>query len=44
MGKNKIKVGEFDIVGTHPDYRGKGYCSKLMEYSFKKMKEEGILT
>ncbi|WBW96721.1 GNAT family N-acetyltransferase [Oceanirhabdus sp. W0125-5] len=42
IGKNKIKVGEFDIVGTHQDYRGKGYCSKLMEYSFKKMKEEGI--
>lgn len=42
IGKNKIRVGEFDIVGTHPDYRGKGYCSKLMDYSFKKMIEEGI--
>lgn len=42
IGDNIAQVGEFDIVGTHPDYRGKGYCSKLMEYSFNKMKEEGI--
>lgn len=42
IGNNIVKVGEFDLVGTHPEYRHKGYCSKLMEYSFNKMKEDEI--
>lgn len=42
VGKTKFKVGEYDIVGTHPDYRGKGYCRELMEYSFEEMKKNGV--
>ena len=42
VGRTKFKVGEYDIVGTDPNYRGKGYCRELMEYSFEVMKKNDI--
>jgi len=42
VGRRQFRVGEYDIVGTHPDFRGKGYCRELMEYSFETMKKDNI--
>jgi len=42
VGNTLFQVGEYDIVGTHPDFRGKGYCKKLMEYSFEAMGKDNI--
>jgi len=42
VGNTIFQVGEYDIVGTHPDFRGKGYCRELMEYSFEAMKKDNI--
>ncbi|MCK4400852.1 GNAT family N-acetyltransferase [bacterium] len=37
-----VKVGGIGDVATHPDYCGKGYMGKLLNYSVIKMKEREI--
>jgi predicted acetyltransferase len=32
FGNKEINVGEITYVGTHPDYRKRGLCKKLMNY------------
>ena len=39
---SKIKVGGIGDVETHPDYQGRGYMGKLMNYSIEKMNERKI--
>jgi len=42
ISRNKIIfAGGIGGVATHPDYRGKGYMSKLLNFSIEKMKNEG---
>lgn len=42
IGKEIVRVGEFDLVGTHPKHRKIGLCNRLMEHAFKRMKDDGI--
>ncbi len=37
-----VKIGAIGDVATHPDYQGKGYMGKLMEFAATKMKEREI--
>lgn len=43
VGKSRIKSGGIGAVGTHPDYRQKGYMGKMLESAIKKMKDEGYV-
>ncbi|MCS7180124.1 MAG: GNAT family N-acetyltransferase, partial [bacterium] len=38
----KIKIGEIGNVCTHPDYRGKGYASLLLQKAIEKAKKDKI--
>ncbi len=40
--ESNIKVGGIGDVATHPAYQGKGYMSKLLEYSMSEMRERDI--
>ena len=40
VGNQKIKIGGIGGVSTHPNYRGKGYMRKLMDFCVRKMREE----
>jgi len=42
FGENEVEVGEIALVGTHPDYRKKGLCSRLMNYWEDYMKDRRI--
>lgn len=37
-----FKVGMVGCVCTHPDYRGRGYASALVEDAFFKMRKDGV--
>lgn len=39
---SEVRVGGIGDVATHPDYQGKGYMGKLMEFAATKMKEREI--
>lgn len=39
---NRVKIGEIGNVCTHPDYRGKGYASLLLEKAIEKAKNDKI--
>jgi len=40
VGDAEIKMGGIGGVATLPEFRGKGYMSKLMDYSIQKMAED----
>lgn len=37
----EIRVGSIGGVGTHPDYRGHGLASQLLEFSARRLREAG---
>jgi len=39
---SRIKVGGIAGVATHPDYKGRGYMGKLLNYTTEEMKEREI--
>lgn len=42
VGSTRLKVGGIGGVGTHPDARGEGHMSRLMNYCLGTMKREGF--
>ena len=36
------KIGHFEPVGTHPDFRGKGLGTSLLYEAFRRLKAEGM--
>lgn len=38
----KLKIGEIGNVCTHPDYRGKGYASTLLQKAIEKAKDDKL--
>ncbi|MFN4227262.1 MAG: GNAT family N-acetyltransferase [Candidatus Ratteibacteria bacterium] len=38
----KMKIGEIGNVCTHPDYRGKGYASILLQKAIEKAKKDNL--
>lgn len=42
IGESEIVMGGIGNVGTHPDYRGRGYSTELLKDSIGVMKESGM--
>ena len=38
----EVKIGGIGDMDTHPDYQGRGYMGKLLNYSVEEMKKRGI--
>lgn len=38
----QIEIGNIGSVSTHPEYRGKGYATKLLQQAIKKAKKDGL--
>ena len=39
---SRIKVGSIGSVCTHPEYRGRGYATRLLEDAIRKLKADGV--
>jgi len=38
----RLKVGMIGAVCTHPDYRGRGFATRLVEDAMSKMRRDGV--
>lgn len=43
LGDSQVRAGEIAVVGTHPDFRRRGYASELIEYWIDYMRCESMV-